>query len=84
MTEREREIYRLGFRGGLRAYAWWKDGVQMVGSCGATLREAIQRIESTWNYAPGAADRAVRATDSLSDPEVLDTVVAGLHKDVTR
>jgi len=26
---------------GLRAYAWWKDGVEYVGTCGQTLKGAI-------------------------------------------
>lgn len=29
---------------GVRLYAWWKDGVQYVGSCGNTLEDAIKRI----------------------------------------
>ncbi len=34
--------YKEGFIKGLREYAWWKDGVQYVGSCGTTLKEAIK------------------------------------------
>ncbi len=37
--------WRHGFIAGLREYAWWKDGVQYVGSCGTTLQEAIKRAE---------------------------------------
>lgn len=33
--------YQEGYIAGLRAYAWWKDGLQYVGSCGTTLKEAI-------------------------------------------
>jgi exonuclease VII small subunit len=29
---------------GLRLFAWWKDGVQYVGTCGTTLEKAIQEI----------------------------------------
>lgn len=32
------------FIAGLREYAWWKDGVQYVGSCGTTLEQAIRRV----------------------------------------
>lgn len=32
-----------GYIAGLGAYAWWKDGVQYVGSCGTTLAEAVER-----------------------------------------
>lgn len=28
---------------GLSAYAWWKDGVQYVGTCGKTLKEALNQ-----------------------------------------
>ena len=34
--------YRQGYEDGLRAYAWWKDGVQYVGSCGTTLKQALK------------------------------------------
>lgn len=37
--------YKQGFIAGLREYAWWKNGVQYVGTCGTTLWEAIQRVE---------------------------------------
>ena len=44
--------YKRGFIDGLRAYAWWKDGKQEVGSCGTTLSDAIEMVEKTWNYHP--------------------------------
>lgn len=34
-----------GYLQALRDYAWWKDGVQYVGSCGTTLSEAIGRAK---------------------------------------
>ncbi|KKK71508.1 hypothetical protein LCGC14_2913250 [marine sediment metagenome] len=34
--------HRDGYRDGLRAYAWWKDGVQYVGTCGITLKQALK------------------------------------------
>jgi len=33
--------YHDGYQDGLCAYAWWKDGVQYVGSCGTTLSAAL-------------------------------------------
>lgn len=39
--------YKRGFIDGLTEYAWWKDGVQYVGSCGTTLEQAIERIQGT-------------------------------------
>jgi hypothetical protein len=29
---------------GLFLYAWWKDGIQYVGTCGTTLREAMNDV----------------------------------------
>ena len=28
---------------GVRAWAWWKDGVQYVGTCGTTLARALEK-----------------------------------------
>jgi hypothetical protein len=33
--------YLRGFIDGLRHFAWWKDGVEYVGTCGTTLKQAI-------------------------------------------
>lgn len=41
--------YKRGYEDGLKAYAWWKDGVQYVGSCGTTLAEALKEGESDDN-----------------------------------
>lgn len=55
-TEYEKLIqnlaYRKGFLDGLAAYAWSKSGQQFVGTCGMTLKEAIENVEKTWNYKP--------------------------------
>lgn len=34
-----------GYEAGLRAFAWWKDGVEYVGTMGTTLKEAIKKGE---------------------------------------
>ncbi len=34
-----------GYEAGLRAFAWWKDGVQYVGTSGTTLAGAIKKGE---------------------------------------
>ena len=34
--------YKKGYEDGLRAYAWWKDGVEYVGTCGTTLKKALK------------------------------------------
>jgi hypothetical protein len=51
MTPREREAYKQGFEDGLSCYAWWKDGVQYVGSTGTTLAEARKLMSESklWN-----------------------------------
>jgi hypothetical protein len=40
----EAEIRQKALIEGITMYAWWKDGVQYVGSCGTTLKEAIAEI----------------------------------------
>lgn len=41
-----------GVREGVRRYAWWKDGVQQVGTCGTTLEKALQAIDTEEKDAP--------------------------------
>jgi hypothetical protein len=36
--------YREGLIDGVRRFAWWKDGVQYVGTSGKTLAEATAEI----------------------------------------
>jgi len=35
--------YRDGFKEGMRLFAWWKDGVQQVGTTGTTFKEAVAK-----------------------------------------
>ena len=35
-----------GTKHGIEYYAWWKDGVQYVGSCGTTLKEALEKVKN--------------------------------------
>jgi hypothetical protein len=35
-----------GMREGVREYAHWRDGEQYVGTCGTTLAQALERIDS--------------------------------------
>ena len=37
-----KQEYRKGYNDGLTAFAWWKDGVQYVGTCGITLKQAMK------------------------------------------
>ena len=34
-----------GFKLGLTAFAWWKDGVQHVGTCGTKLKDVLKEIQ---------------------------------------
>jgi hypothetical protein len=46
-TEELKRIFlRRGIKIGLRQFAWWKDGVEYVGTCGCTLERAIQDVDS--------------------------------------
>ena len=40
MIQREREIAARA----VRMWAWWKDGVEYVGTCGTTFKDAEQEI----------------------------------------
>lgn len=44
--------YMEGFIDGMTCFAWWKDGVQYVGTTGKILKEAIEQVKETWNYTP--------------------------------
>ena len=37
--------YWNGVRDGIRRFAWWKDGAQQVGTCGTTLKKALEEID---------------------------------------
>lgn len=41
MSEALQTAWFQGHVHGLQEYAWWKDGVQYVGTCGTTLKDAI-------------------------------------------
>jgi len=38
--------YYDGIIEGLTRHAWWKDGVQYVGTCGSTLKQAVANVEA--------------------------------------
>ena len=45
MYEMANEARKQGRIEGLSEYAWWKDGVQYVGTCSTTLKQAIANAE---------------------------------------
>ena len=44
LEQESKDNYSRGIMRGLSMYAWWKDGIQYVGTCGTTLKEAISRV----------------------------------------
>lgn len=48
-TKSEQDIYKEGFYNGaifgISFYAWWKNGIQYVGSCSQTLKEALASLK---------------------------------------
>lgn len=40
------KAYYNGIREGIEQYAYWKDGVQYVGTCGRTLKEALKDVDA--------------------------------------
>ena len=41
----EIQIFRAGLKEGLKLYAWWNDGTQWVGTCGGTLKRALDDVD---------------------------------------
>ena len=39
------EEFIKGVKAGIELYAWWKDGIQYVGSCGTTLKDATSEVD---------------------------------------
>lgn len=37
--------YKQGKKDGIRLFAWWKDGVQYVGTTGTTLEKALKEVD---------------------------------------
>ena len=37
--------FKEGKKEGIRLFAWWKDGIQYVGTCGTTLEKALKEID---------------------------------------
>lgn len=45
-VEKERdEAFKRGVKKGLSLFAWWKDGVEYVGTCGNTLKTALDMVD---------------------------------------
>lgn len=46
-SKRDAAIYREGAMDAMALYAWWKDGVQFVGTSGRTLLEAVRSVDQS-------------------------------------
>lgn len=44
--------YDRGFQDALKAYAWWKDGEEYLGTTGTKLKEVINNLNMIFNYKP--------------------------------
>lgn len=42
------ELYLQGLEDGIRKFAWWSNGKQYVGTCGTTLKEALEEARKEY------------------------------------
>ncbi len=50
MSEREEiHVYFEGVKEGIWRFAWWRDGVQYVGTSGTTLKQALADVDKECN-----------------------------------
>ena len=40
-----KDAWKEGCKSALEHYAWWRDGVEYVGTCGTTLKQALDDLE---------------------------------------
>lgn len=45
------EAFHSGVIEGMRRFAWWKDGIEYVGTCGKTLKQAIDDFKKEADHA---------------------------------
>ena len=58
----EMGAFLRGLAAGVLAYAWWKDGVQFVGSCGSRLTDAVATINDETERLVGLASEWLERT----------------------
>jgi hypothetical protein len=75
--------YYEGVIEGLTRYAWWKDGVQYVGTCGRTLQDAIVDVEKEreddWNRQAESFDINKLYPTSLQSKQCEHCKGTGIH-----
>ena len=42
------EDFANGVKEGIKLFAWWKDGIQYVGTTGTTLKEALKKVDEAY------------------------------------
>lgn len=62
-------FYWDGFVDGLCAYAWWKDGIEYVGSCGTKLTDAIRNAQNLAYYTEQKDGLSRTAPHHCDDPD---------------
>lgn len=67
--EHLKRAYDAGFRAGLSAFAWWRDGVQYVGTSGTTLEEAHNGRKELFSYMAtrSAIDVMMQADEEIDE-----------------
>ncbi|MFW6409550.1 MAG: hypothetical protein ACOCZR_00790 [Halanaerobiales bacterium] len=66
-TQYGEAMYRKGFIDALKAFAWWKNGEQYVGT-GTTLKEAIKNMEDNYAYDPQLPEPDHELNDDFEVP----------------
>ena len=46
LSKKEQRYFLLGLEKGIWQFAWWKDGIQYVGTCGKLLKDIIKPIQN--------------------------------------
>lgn len=79
MNENELRAYNAGFFDALNNFAWWKDGVQYVGSGWCTLNKAIDDMKTLSRYQP----RLSESSGSAPDEKIMGDKSRGLYSKFT-
>ncbi len=48
--DKEKEAYEKGLEDGLTAFAWWRDGTQVLGDGSNRLMDILKDLEKLYNY----------------------------------
>lgn len=62
------KAHYAGIREGLTMFAWWQGGIQQVGTCGTTLREALADVDSIEKEAIASAGQLFEPKEEALPP----------------